>query len=65
VRPKLYIAAGISGSIQHRAGMDQSSRILAINVDPQAPIFSVANYGIVGDLHDVIPRMIRAYRSKE
>ena len=65
VRPKLYIAAGISGSIQHRAGMDQSSRILAINVDPQAPIFSVANYGIVGDLHDVIPRIIRAYRSKE
>jgi electron transfer flavoprotein alpha subunit len=64
VRPKLYIAAGISGSVQHRAGMDQSSRILAINTDPQAPIFSVANYGIVGDLHDVIPRIIRAYRSK-
>ena len=64
VRPKLYIAAGISGSVQHRAGMDQSSRILAINTDPQAPIFSVANYGIVGDLHEVIPRIIRAYRSK-
>ena len=64
VRPKLYIAAGISGSVQHRAGMDQSARILAINTDPQAPIFSVAHYGIVGDLHDVIPRMIRAYRSK-
>jgi electron transfer flavoprotein alpha subunit len=44
--------------------MDQSSRILAINTDPQAPIFSVANYGIVGDLHEVIPRIIRAYRSK-
>ncbi len=64
VRPKLYIAAGISGSVQHRAGMDQSSRILAINTDPLAPIFSVANYGIVGDLHEVIPRIIRAYRSK-
>jgi len=65
VRPKLYIAAGISGSVQHRAGMDQSARILAINTDPQAPIFSVAHYGIVGDLHDVIPKMIRAYKTKE
>jgi electron transfer flavoprotein alpha subunit len=64
VRPKLYIAAGISGSVQHRAGMDQSARILAINTDPLAPIFSVAHYGIVGDLHDVVPRIIRAYRSK-
>jgi electron transfer flavoprotein alpha subunit len=64
VRPKLYIAAGISGSVQHRAGMDESSRILVINTDPLAPIFSVAHYGIVGDLHDVIPRMIRAYKSK-
>jgi electron transfer flavoprotein alpha subunit len=64
VRPKLYIAAGISGSVQHRAGMDQSARILAIDTDPGAPIFSVAHYGIVGDLHDVIPRIIRAYRSK-
>jgi electron transfer flavoprotein alpha subunit len=64
VRPKLYIAAGISGSVQHRAGMDESARILAINTDPQAPIFSVAHYGIVGDLHDVIPRIIHAYRSK-
>jgi electron transfer flavoprotein alpha subunit len=64
VRPKLYIAAGISGSVQHRAGMTDSARILAINTDPLAPIFSVAHYGIVGDLHDVIPRMIRAYRSK-
>jgi electron transfer flavoprotein alpha subunit len=64
VRPKLYIAAGISGSVQHRAGMTDSSRILVINTDPLAPIFSVAHYGIVGDLNDVIPRMIRAYRSK-
>ncbi|MFH0915357.1 MAG: electron transfer flavoprotein subunit alpha/FixB family protein [bacterium] len=64
VRPKLYIAAGVSGSVQHRAGMDGSARILAIDKDPHAPIFSVAHYGVVGDLHDVIPRIIRAYRSK-
>jgi len=64
VRPKLYIACGISGSVQHRAGMDQSARILAINSDPGAPIFSVAHYGIVGDLHKVIPLLIRAYRTK-
>ncbi len=64
VRPKLYIACGISGSVQHRAGMDQSSRILAINSDPGAPIFAVAHYGIVGDLHKVIPMLISAYRTK-
>jgi electron transfer flavoprotein alpha subunit len=64
VRPKLYIAAGISGSVQHRAGMDQSARILAINTDPRAPIFSVAHYGIVGDVTKVLPLMIAAYRAK-
>ena len=64
VRPKLYIACGISGSVQHRAGMDQSARILAVNSDPRAPIFAVAHYGIVGDLHKVIPLLIKAYRTK-
>lgn len=64
VRPKLYIACGISGSIQHRAGMDGSGRIVAINTDPHAPIFEIAHYAIVGDVHDVIDKFIKAYRSR-
>jgi electron transfer flavoprotein alpha subunit len=64
VRPRLYIACGISGSVQHRAGMDQSLKIVAINTDPHAPIFQVAHYKIVGDLRTVIPQIIRAYRER-
>lgn len=64
VRPALYIACGISGAVQHRTGMEESAKIVAINTDPEAPIFSVAHYGIVGDLKQVIPMMIRSLRER-
>jgi len=62
VRPKLYIACGISGQIQHTAGMDQSAMVISINTDPGAPINRIADYVIEGDLGDVIPKMIQAYK---
>lgn len=62
VRPKLYIACGISGQIQHRAGMEESAMIISINSDPHAPIHSIADYAIVGEVSDVIPKFLRHYK---
>lgn len=62
VRPKLYIACGISGAVQHRAGMEQSAKIISINTDPHAPINKIADYTINGDVENVIPKMVKYYK---
>ncbi len=62
VRPKLYIAAGISGAVQHTAGMQNAAMVISINTDKNAPINEIADYVIVGDLNEVIPKMIKAYK---
>ncbi|MGM9861404.1 MAG: electron transfer flavoprotein subunit alpha/FixB family protein, partial [Muribaculaceae bacterium] len=62
VRPKLYIACGISGQIQHIAGMQESSMIISINSDPDAPINTIADYVITGNMEDIVPKLIKYYK---
>jgi electron transfer flavoprotein alpha subunit len=64
VKPKVYVALGISGATQHLVGMKSSDNIIAVNKDSEAPIFSVADLGIIGDVHKVIPKLIEALQAR-
>jgi len=65
ISPTLYLGSGISGAIQHRAGMQTAQNIVAINKDSEAPIFSIADFGVVGDLYKVVPKLIEELKARK